>query len=92
MNTLSITKSKKYYLQNQEELNMPDLLKNFESLIVQSAKEITEVEVKKCPDWYTHSLLIMSMHIHLCNQAFEICVQLGSEQDHQELKETRSNL
>ena len=34
-------------VQNQEEMNMPDLLKNFESLIVQSAKEIVEVEVKK---------------------------------------------
>ena len=73
-------------------MNTPDPLKKFESLIVQSAKEIVEVEVKKPPDWYTQSLLIMSMYIHLCNQAFEICVQLGSEQDHQELKETRSNL
>jgi len=31
-------------LQNQEEMNMPDLLKKFELLIVQSAKEIVEAE------------------------------------------------
>ena len=35
---------------------------------------------------------MISMHIHLHNQAFENFVQSGSEQDHQELKEIRSNL
>ena len=79
-------------LQNEEEMNTPDLHKKFELLIVQSAKEIVEVGVKKHPDWYTQSLLIMSMYIHLCNQAFENYIQSGSDQDHQELKETRTHL
>ena len=52
-------------LQNEEEMNTPDLHKKFELLIVQSAKEIVEVGVKKHPDWYTQSPLIMSRHIHL---------------------------
>jgi len=73
-------------------MNTPDPLKKFESLIVQSAKEIVEVEVKKPPDWYTQSLLIMSMYIHLHNQAFENFVQSRSDQDHKELKEMRTNL
>ena len=79
-------------LQNEEEMNTPDLLKKFKLLIVQSAKEIVEVKVKMGPDWYTQSHLIISMHLHLHNQAFENFIQPGSEQDHQEQKEMRINL
>ena len=64
----------------KQEVSAPELLKKFKKQIVQAAKQIMETKKKYWPDWFTQSLLMLSLHIHLQNRAFENFMEKRTEE------------
>ena len=73
----------------KQEVSALELLKTFEEQIVKAAKQVVGTEKKYHPDWFTQSLFMLSLHIHLQNRAFENFIERRTEEAQNELKEMR---
>ena len=73
-------------------MSAPELQKFFEEQIVTAAKQVVGTEKKYHPDWFTQSLLLLSLHIHLQNRSFKKIMEKRIEEMQNELKVMRANL
>jgi hypothetical protein len=79
-------------LDPERESLLQDLLPAFEAFIVETAKEVAEVEITARSDWFANNKTELLLQIHLRNKAQETIDHTGSVEAKNDLKIKRKML